>query len=134
MIATSRRNVAWCSASATSRFTWGRTPRRLILTAHGLTALLDPAELLATELIANAVLHTKGPAALRVRWSGNALWIGAGDADPEPPEPTCRLATPHTETGRGLALVRACTDIWGWQPSSRFGHPGKYVWCELMTA
>lgn len=108
---------------------------RLILTMYGLTALLDTAELLATELIANAVLHTKGPAALRVRWSDNTLWIGAWDADPEPPEPPGRLAEPaDAEGGRGLALVRACTDVWGWQPSSRFGHPGKYVWCELMAA
>ena len=115
--------------------TVSRRTLRLILTAHGLAALLDPAELLATELIANAVLHTKGPAALRVRWSGSTLWLGAWDADPEPPEPPSRLAKAgDTETGRGLALVRACTDIWGWQPSSRFGHRGKYVWCELMAA
>ncbi|MDX3521144.1 ATP-binding protein [Streptomyces scabiei] len=114
--------------------TVSRRTLRLILTMHGLAALLDPAELLATELIANAVLHTKGPAALRVRWSANTLWIGAWDADPEPPEPPGSSAKPGMETGRGLALVRACTDIWGWQPSSRFGHPGKYVWCELMAA
>ena len=115
--------------------TVSRRTLRLILTAHGLAALLDPAELLATELIANAVLHTKGPAALRVRWSGNTLWIGVWDADPEPPEPPSHLAKAgETETGRGIALVRACTDVWGWQPSSRFGHRGKYVWCELMAA
>ncbi|MFD9256197.1 ATP-binding protein [Streptomyces bottropensis] len=114
--------------------TVSRRTLRLILTAHGLAALLDPAELLATELIANAVLHTKGPAALRVRWSGDTLWIGAWDADPQPPEPPDNVAKPEMETGRGLALVRACTDIWGWQPSSRFGHSGKYVWCELLTA
>ncbi|WP_406707643.1 ATP-binding protein, partial [Streptomyces griseiscabiei] len=66
--------------------TVSRRTLRLILTAHGLTTLLDPAELLATELITNAVLHTKGPAALRVRWANSALWIGAWDADPEPPE------------------------------------------------
>ncbi|EMF50819.1 MULTISPECIES: ATP-binding protein [Streptomyces] len=114
--------------------TVSRRTLRLILTAHGLAALLDPAELLATELIANAVLHTKGPAALRVRWSGDTLWIGAWDADPQPPEPPDNVAKPEMETGRGLALVRACTDIWGWQPSSRFGHSGKYVWCELTAA
>ncbi|WP_216588806.1 ATP-binding protein [Streptomyces brasiliscabiei] len=114
--------------------TVSRRTLRLILTAHGLTTLLDPAELLATELITNAVLHTKGPAALRVRWANGALWIGAWDADPEPPEPPAHLTKPDTETGRGLALVRACTDVWGWQPSSRFGHRGKYVWCELMAA
>ncbi|CAM5258168.1 non-specific serine/threonine protein kinase OS=Streptomyces glaucescens OX=1907 GN=SGLAU_12510 PE=3 SV=1 [Streptomyces glaucescens] len=38
------------------------------------------------------------------------------------------------EEGRGLALVRACSDLWGWQPLSRFGNRGKYVWCELEAA
>lgn len=115
--------------------TVSRRTLRLILTMHGLTSLLDTAELLAAELISNAVLHTKGPAALRLRWSDGALWIGAWDADPEPPEPSGRLSEQtEAEAGRGLALVRACTDVWGWQPSSRFGHPGKYVWCELMAA
>ena len=58
---------------------------------------LDPAELLATELIANAVLHTKGPAALRVRWSDGMLRIGAWDADPEPPRAPRDLTKPDTE-------------------------------------
>jgi hypothetical protein len=40
----------------------------------------------------------------------------------------------HTEGGRGLALVRACADVWGWQPLSSGGSRGKYVWCELGTA
>uniref|UniRef100_UPI00355832EB ATP-binding protein n=1 Tax=Streptomyces adelaidensis TaxID=2796465 RepID=UPI00355832EB len=66
--------------------TISRRTLRLILTLHGLTALLDTAELLATELVSNAVLHTKGPAALRVRWADGALWVGAWDTDPEPPQ------------------------------------------------
>lgn len=45
--------------------TVSRRTLRLILTLHGLIGLADTAELLATELIANAVRHTKGPAALR---------------------------------------------------------------------
>lgn len=114
--------------------TVSRRPLRLILTTYGLTAPRNTAELLATELIANAVRHTQGPAALRVRWTGGALWIGAWDADPEPPNPPGRSAEPYAEAGRGLALVRACTDVWGWQPSSRFGQSGTYAWCELMAA
>ncbi len=86
--------------------------------------------------MSNAVLHTKGPAALRVRWSPpGTLHLGAWDADPEPPEPPRpldRLA--DAEDGRGLALVRACADVWGWQPQSRNGSRGKYVWCELAAA
>ncbi|MHC3468375.1 ATP-binding protein [Streptomyces sp. 7R007] len=110
-----------------------RRTLRLILTLHGLIRLVDVAELLAAELVSNAVRHTKGPAALRVRWSAGVLRIGAWDANPEPPQPpgTWELLA---EAGRGLALVRACSDLWGWQPLSRHGNRGKYVWCELAAA
>ena len=115
--------------------TVSRRTLRLILTMHGLITLVDTAELLATELISNAVLHTKGPAALRVRWSPpGTLRLGAWDADPEPPEPPGSLAhLTDAENGRGLALVRACADLWGWQPLSRNGSRGKYVWWELAA-
>ncbi|MFF4749901.1 ATP-binding protein [Streptomyces sp. NPDC002514] len=115
--------------------TVSRRTLRLILTIHGLIGLVDVAELLATELVSNAVRHTKGPAALRVRWSAGVLRIGAWDADPEPPEPPLPLdQLSDLEDGRGLALVRACSDLWGWQPLTRQGSWGKYVWCELAAA
>jgi anti-sigma regulatory factor (Ser/Thr protein kinase) len=115
--------------------TVSRRTLRLILTMHGLIRLADTAELLATELVSNAVRHTKGPAALRVRWSAGVLRIGAWDADPEPPEPPAPLEQiTDLEEGRGLALVRACADLWGWQPLAREGNRGKVVWCELATA
>ncbi|MEU9345925.1 ATP-binding protein [Streptomyces sp. NPDC048278] len=111
-----------------------RRTLRLILTMHGLIGLADTAELLAAELVSNAVRHTKGPAALRVRrFPEGVVWIGAWDADPVPPEPPG--AVPELrEAGRGLGLVVACADGWGWQPSSRFGERGKFVWCELGVA
>lgn len=113
-----------------------RRTLRLILTTHGLIGRADVAELLATELVSNAVRHTKGPAALRVRWAPpGTLRIGAWDADPEPPEPPMTLdQATELEGGRGLSLVRACSDLWGWQPLSRFGNRGKYVWCELEAS
>ncbi|MET7733770.1 ATP-binding protein [Streptomyces sp. NPDC005402] len=115
--------------------TISRRTLRLILTMHGLIHLVDVAELLAAELVTNAVRHTKGPAALRVRWSAGALRIGAWDADPEPPAPPRELETiTELEAGRGLAMVRACADLWGWQPLSRDGNRGKFVWCELAAA
>jgi hypothetical protein len=62
------------------------------------------------------------------------LQIGAWDADPEPPEPPHRLEEfGDAESGRGMALVRACSDVWHWQPLSRMGHRGKLVWCELKA-
>ncbi|MET8897211.1 ATP-binding protein [Streptomyces albogriseolus] len=110
-----------------------RRTLRLILTTHGLIGLVDVAELLAAELVSNAVRHTKSPAALRVRWSrAGVLRIGAWDADPSPPEPPRPFGPdPDREDGRGLALVRACADVWGWQPLTREGNRGKVVWCEL---
>ncbi len=118
--------------------TVSRRTLRLILTIHGLISLVDLAELLAAELVSNAVRHTNGPAALRVRWSAGVLRIGAWDADtepPEPPEPPAALEQlgELVEEGRGLALVRACADLWGWHPLSRNGNRGKYVWCELAA-
>ncbi|MEV2216320.1 ATP-binding protein [Streptomyces sp. NPDC050997] len=116
--------------------TVSRRTLRLILTMHGLIGLVDVAELLATELVSNAVRHTKGPAALRVRWAAGVLRIGAWDADPEPPEPpgVLGLLDGESEEGRGLALVRACADLWGWHPLARHGNRGKFVWCELAAA
>ncbi|MET7437411.1 ATP-binding protein [Streptomyces sp. NPDC004082] len=120
--------------------TVSRRTIRLILTMHGLIGLTDVAELLATELISNAVRHTKGPAALRVRWSPpGTLRIGAWDTDPEPPEPPApsgqegQEEQEHPEQGRGLTLVRACSTEWGWHPLARHGNRGKYVWCELAA-
>ncbi|WP_327354739.1 ATP-binding protein [Streptomyces sp. NBC_01304] len=111
-----------------------RRTLRLILAAHGLPHLAEVAELLATELISNAVCHTKGPAALRLRWSRRTLRIGAWDADPTPPTPP---ETPEAdaEQGRGLTLVRTCADGWGWYPlTGDNSESGKYVWCELAGA
>jgi anti-sigma regulatory factor (Ser/Thr protein kinase) len=106
---------------------------RLILTMHGLIRLTDMAELLATELVSNAVRHTKGPATLRLTWRNGVLRIGVWDAHPEPPHRDLAVAL-DAEAGRGLALVRACADNWGCHPLRQDGDTGKYVWCDLGAA
>ncbi|TLS41948.1 ATP-binding protein [Streptomyces montanus] len=112
-----------------------RRTLRLVLTVHGLIRLTDVAELLVTELVSNAVRHAKGPASLRLRWQNGVLRIGAWDANPEPPSAPQELAcTVYAEAGRGLELVRACADDWGWYPLRQGGDRGKYVWCDLGAA
>nr|WP_316743238.1 hypothetical protein [Streptomyces sp. MK7] len=68
-------------------------------------------------------------------WAAGVLRIGAWDADPAPPEPPVPLEqVVDLEEGRGLGLVRACADLWGWQPLAREGNRAKVVWCELAAA
>ena len=112
-----------------------RRTLRLVLTMHGLIRLVDTAELLATELVANAVRHTKGPAALRVRWAAGVLRVGAWDADPEPPEPPGDFeALGDAEGGadsRWCGRARTPGDGSRW---SGTGTGGKYLWCDLVAA
>ncbi|MFF8915915.1 ATP-binding protein [Streptomyces sp. NPDC015032] len=113
--------------------TVSRRTLRLILTLHDLLPLSETAELVASELVGNAVRHTKGPAALRLRWAGRVLRIGVWDADPTPPTPPLHPSA-EADGGRGLDLVRNCTNGWGWYPLSSSGDSGKFVWCELLAA
>lgn len=103
---------------------------RLVLVAHGLPQLVTVAELLAAELVANAVQHTKGPAALRLCWSGGRLRVGVWDTDPTPPSST-PAGGALAEGGRGLGLVRSCSDDWG---RHRVAYAGKHVRCDLAGA
>ncbi|MFS8200409.1 ATP-binding protein [Streptomyces sp. CWNU-52B] len=105
-----------------------RRTLRDILTGHHLPTLVEPAELLVSELIGNAIRHTDGPAALKIRQSGRTLRLGAWDTDPTPPVVT---EPQDDESGRGLRIVHAYADDWGWFQVDRTA--GKYVWCELGT-
>ncbi|RVU27412.1 ATP-binding protein [Streptomyces antnestii] len=100
-----------------------------VLTTHRLPGLIDDASLLASELLGNAIRHTEGPAALKLRHNGRALRLGAWDTDPTPP------GGPTVPDGYGLHLVDACADDWGWfRVNTGAGAAGKYVWCELGAA
>ncbi|WP_328506541.1 ATP-binding protein [Streptomyces sp. NBC_00391] len=109
----------------------GRRTLRDILTTHTLPALIEPAELLASELLTNALRHTTGPAALKLRQSGPSFRVGAWDTDPTPPTITAPTDTATATSGRGLHLVNAYAADWGWFTVN--GNLGKYVWCELGT-
>ncbi|MDI3409113.1 ATP-binding protein [Streptomyces cavernicola] len=119
-----------------------RTPRsatrarallREQLTEWGIKGeLMDTAELLLSELVANAVQHAPVPAGrdigLRVGLrNGRVVRIEVSDAGDGRPVP--RQAGPEDEQGRGLALVGALADRWGCSPRP-YGI-GKAVWVEL---
>ena len=90
--------------------------------------LIDNAEILVTELVANAVCHARGDLALSIVLRGRHLHVSVRDGTIEPP----RLGQPdlfNGEGGRGLQLVDAIADGWGSLPTGK----GKWVWATLRT-
>jgi anti-sigma regulatory factor (Ser/Thr protein kinase) len=106
-----------------------RLHARHVLREWGLACLGDSAELLIAELVTNAVQASRtAPGASSVRLcllSGSAqILILVWDASPDPP---ARItAGEEAENGRGLMLVEAISEQWGWFPRQN-GH-GKFVW------
>ncbi|MGW7463384.1 ATP-binding SpoIIE family protein phosphatase [Streptomyces xantholiticus] len=102
--------------------------RRLVrgqLAAWGLEALTETAELLAGEVVANAVRHSGGRRAeLRLVRAESLL---CEVADDDHTLPTLQDARPDAEQGRGLRVVSSLSTEWG---TSRTAG-GKTVWFEL---
>jgi serine phosphatase RsbU (regulator of sigma subunit) len=91
----------------------------------GLPRLADPAELMVSELVTNAVRHTRArPVEVRLV-RGDTLLCEVDDDDHE--LPVLRNAGPEAAAGRGLRVVSALAREWG---TSRTG-AGKTVWFEL---
>ncbi|WP_107093609.1 ATP-binding protein [Streptomyces sp. XY332] len=119
------RNTSWPVVRAPESV--GCTRRRLTaqLTAWGLEELVDTTQLVASELITNALRHTRGPIGVRVHVHGGLLRCEVEDADPN--GPTRRTAPADAENGRGIELVDALAHNWG----SHRTLTGKTTWFEL---
>lgn len=95
-------------------------------------AVVADAEVCVSELITNALRATLSldkplPIGLRLLADGDRLVIDAWDCHPGDPEP--RAVGPYSEGGRGLAVIEACSDRWGFR---RLSENVKSVWCELL--
>lgn len=105
-----------------------------ILREWGLRDLAADAALIVSELITNAIdasalLPDRPPVSLRLLVSEKSLLIEVWDHSPLDLEP--READADDESGRGLTVVAALADRWGWE---RTGHNRKVVWAELAPA
>lgn len=116
-----------------------RTFVRDLLDGWGLLAYADDVELIAGELVSNAVRHATRPARHGVTepWTaclGLARQEGTvvcAVADPSPDVPVLRCADGFVESGRGLHIVEALSRSWGWsEPAST----GKTVWARVPVA
>lgn len=111
------------------------TRRRLRdqLRQWGVPALADTAELLATEIVTNALQHTGGGAVLTATFTpapGRRLRVEVHDSlARRPPPRRSGVGRPPDDatSGRGLLLVEALADTWGIQTRGA----GKTVWFEL---
>jgi anti-sigma regulatory factor (Ser/Thr protein kinase) len=106
-----------------------RLHARQVLWEWGIGNLGDSAELLVTELITNAVRASRE----MTRVCAVRLWLLSDLAqililvwDASPQTPVLMSVTDEAERGRGLMLVEAVSEQWGWY--SRGDGDGKFVW------
>jgi anti-sigma regulatory factor (Ser/Thr protein kinase) len=88
------------------------------------------AQLLTSELVANAVQHGTGEIELRITTMAGHLHIEVADESSE--EPRLLPASPEQSKGRGIMIVDAFASGWGVTPLE--GRPGKAVWFTLPTS
>ncbi|WP_411107288.1 ATP-binding protein [Streptomyces sp. cmx-4-9] len=107
-----------------------RARRDVTLCLHtwGLDHLVDDAQLITSELVTNAIRHTRtGRVGVSVTRHPDRVRIVVTDtsrATPAPADPD-----PDAEAGRGLQLIDRLATRWG---SDRLA-TGKRVWVELTT-
>ncbi|MFE1438617.1 SpoIIE family protein phosphatase [Streptomyces sp. NPDC058739] len=87
----------------------------------------DEIELVADELITNALMHTEGAAIVTLRALAGGRRLRVEVEDSSSALPRRREAGESGVSGRGLLLVDLLTDDWGVE--ARGG--GKCVWCEF---
>ncbi|MFD3942544.1 ATP-binding protein [Streptomyces sp. NPDC058579] len=102
---------------------------RSMLRTWGGPGASDVAELLTSELVTNALIHTDHGAVVTATVVPDSLRVEVRDfvsGLPAPPEPHVPPADDGTH-GRGLVLVQELADSWGVEDHG----VGKVVWFEL---
>ena len=112
-----------------------RLHARQVLWEWGLRSLGENAELLVTELVTNAVKASRAmtqafPVRLWLVSDSAQILILVWDASPQPP---VRMDTSdEAENGRGLMLVEAISEQWGWYFCE--DNDGKFVWAIVRLS
>jgi len=88
----------------------------------------DAAQLVASELVTNAVLHARTPMEVTLRLVAPLLHIAVRDASVDRPRMSSDVDE-NAESGRGLLLVDALASSWG----SLVLDSGKIVWATVRV-
>ncbi|MDN0198707.1 SpoIIE family protein phosphatase [Streptomyces sp. S.PNR 29] len=103
---------------------------RAAVRAWGAEGLADELELVADELITNALMHTEGSAVVTLRvLTGSDRRLRVEVEDSSSALPRRRDAGECGVSGRGLLVVELLSDVWGVE--ARGG--GKCVWAEFVV-
>src|SRR5205823_4787550 len=101
---------------------------RAAVRAWGARERSEEIELVADELITNALLHTDGEAIVNIRMPHSAMRrLRLEVEDHSSSLPRRREPGEAGVSGRGLLLVDRLADVWGVEPRGT----GKCVWCEF---
>ena len=97
---------------------------------HDFAAAVSPAsawtaELLASELVTNAVTHGKGEVRVVMEYDDRGLAVMV--TDEEPALPVLAMGTSSDTGGRGMRMVDVLASDWGVTPE----RPGKGVWFRI---
>ncbi|MBO0653695.1 serine/threonine-protein phosphatase [Streptomyces triculaminicus] len=108
----------------------GRHMIRAAVRAWGARERSDEIELVADELVTNALLHTDGAAVVTIRMMpGPERRVRVEVEDKSSVLPRRREPGEAGVSGRGLLLVEELTDDWGVESRGT----GKSVWCEFVV-
>jgi PAS domain S-box-containing protein len=117
------RVVSWDLPSDPSVVSTARSLVTRQLTAWDMDEATFTTELIASELVTNAIRYAKPPVRLRLIRS-HVLTCEVSDGSST--SPRLRHARSTDEGGRGLLLVARCSERWG----TRYTDDGKTVWVE----
>jgi serine phosphatase RsbU (regulator of sigma subunit) len=118
-----RRQACW---TLSGDLTSAREARRLVikpLKKWKLAAMVPTTQLLASELVTNAIRYAEGPVTLRLICEDT---LACEVADSAPALPRLWDASGDDERGHGLQIVSRLSQRWG----ARRTPTGKVVWCE----
>ena len=102
-----------------------RQALRDLLSRSGAEDLVEPAVLVVSEIVTNALVHAGTAVQLRLWASEHALRVEVDDGAGH--RPVRRRFAESAGTGRGLQLVDELADRWG----TTLGAEGKTVWFEI---
>ena len=100
-----------------------------LLDQHGISPQdRGTVQLAASELVTNAILHAGSDAVVRVEVGDGAIRVEVLDRSPDVPLP--RDSSLAGTGGRGLQIVAAIVDEWGFR---RHADGSKTVWFAVVT-